>query len=95
MRLAKQEERGKWVCADVAFPPQACSEPEHGFYAGEEMLVILRIARALVLWGLQSHLALSGNMYAVQLFLGWGVACVVYQLSIWPHHTAMTKAWEG
>lgn len=43
LRLAKQEE--KRVPEDMAFPPQACSDPKQGFYAGEEMLVILRMVR--------------------------------------------------
>lgn len=67
-----RKKRGKWVRADVVFPPQACSDPKHGFYAGEEMLVIVRTASALVLWGLQLHLTLSSNMYAVHCIPGLG-----------------------
>lgn len=43
LRLAKQEE--KRVREDMAFPPQACSDPKQGFYVGEDMLVILRTAQ--------------------------------------------------
>ena len=48
----------------MVFPPQACPEPQHGFYAEEEMSVLLR-TDASFLWYSQSHQALNGKMCAV------------------------------